>query len=110
VIEEEHSPIIDIVGDMPNAPLPEALMASSSSDASSGGAASDVAEIEAEDVVDPREHEQCYDFGASSVIVGRIQQLESLRYFAEGSEHEPGEETIPVPNTNEDVVLKSFSW
>jgi hypothetical protein len=35
-MEDERSPIIDIVGDTSKAPLPEVSMASSSSDASSG--------------------------------------------------------------------------
>jgi hypothetical protein len=42
--------------------------------------ASDDVEAEAKDtiVVDPREYARSYDFGASSVTVGRIRQLESL--------------------------------
>jgi hypothetical protein len=43
-IEGEGSPIIDIVGDASKGPLPEASMASSSSDASLVGAANDVAD------------------------------------------------------------------
>jgi hypothetical protein len=82
-MEGERSLIIAIMGDMSKAPLLEASPASSSSDASSGGATSDVAE--AEDAMDPRELVRSYDFGASLVTVGRIQQLESLGYFAEGS-------------------------
>jgi hypothetical protein len=58
--------------------------------------------------VDPSELAWSYDFGASSVTVGRIRQLETLRYFAEGSVREPGEETIPEPNTNKAVVFKEF--
>jgi hypothetical protein len=79
-MEEECSPIFDIVGDASKVPLLEDSMASSSSGASIGGAASDEAEAEAEDtvVVDPRESLRSYDFGASSITVGRIQQLESL--------------------------------
>jgi hypothetical protein len=107
-MEEEGLPMIDIVGDMPKAPLPEASIGNSSSDASSGGAASESAEANVEDVVDPRELARSYDFGSSSVTVGRIQQLESLGYFAEGSTHEPGEETIPEPNTDEAVVFEEF--
>jgi hypothetical protein len=107
-MEEEHSPIIDIIGDMLKAPLPEALTASSSFDASSGGAASDAAEAEAEDAMDPREFARSYDFRAYSVTEGRIWQLESLRYFAEGLAYEPGEEIVPEPNTDEVVVFEEF--
>jgi hypothetical protein len=42
VMEGEGSPAIDIVGDAPNGPLPEASTTSFSSDASSSRAASDV--------------------------------------------------------------------
>jgi hypothetical protein len=77
-MEEECSPILDIVGDASKVPLLEDSMASSSSGASIGGAASDEAEAEDTVVVDPRESLWSYDFGASSITVGRIQQLESL--------------------------------
>jgi hypothetical protein len=82
-MEGERSSIIDIMGNTSEAPLPEASTTSSSSDASSRGAASDVAKAEAEDTVDPHELAQSYDIRASSVTIGRIRQLESLRYFAE---------------------------
>jgi hypothetical protein len=52
-MEGEGPRVIDIVGDAPKGPLPEALTASSSSDASLFGATSDVAETEAEASVDP---------------------------------------------------------
>jgi hypothetical protein len=54
-MEGEGSLVIDIVGDAPKGPLPEALTASSSSDASLFGATSDVAETEAEASMDPSE-------------------------------------------------------
>jgi hypothetical protein len=66
----ECSPVINIVGDTLKAPLPEALIASSSSDASSGEVISDVAEAKAEDAVNPHELARSYDFGESSVTVG----------------------------------------
>jgi hypothetical protein len=69
-IEGEGSPIIDIVGDASKGPLPEASMASSSSDASLVGAANDVAEAEVS--VDPHKLARSYDFRASSVTVSRI--------------------------------------
>jgi hypothetical protein len=79
-MEDKRSLILDIVGDVSKVPLPEVSKASSLSYASSAGAASDEAKAEAEDniVVDPRETVQCYDFRASFITVGRIQQLESL--------------------------------
>jgi hypothetical protein len=46
-MEGEGSPVIDIVGDASKGPLPEASTTSSSSDASSLGATSDVAEAKA---------------------------------------------------------------
>jgi hypothetical protein len=68
---------------------------SSSEDSSGGGYSEDVeAKIEKVVVVDPRESVRSYDFGLSTVTVGRIQQLEALRYFTEGSTREPGEETV----------------
>jgi hypothetical protein len=71
-MEGEHSPILDIVGDASKVPLPEPSMASSSSNASLGGMASDVPKAEAEDTVDPHEFTWSYDFGDSSVTMGRI--------------------------------------
>jgi hypothetical protein len=50
-MEEERSPMINIVGDVMKAPLIEASTCSSSSDASSWGAASDAAEADVEDVI-----------------------------------------------------------
>jgi hypothetical protein len=67
-MEEERLPMIDIVGDVMKASLPEALTGSSSSDASSMEAASDAIEAD----VDPRELTQSYDFGASSFTLTRI--------------------------------------
>jgi hypothetical protein len=109
-MEGECSPILDIMGDASKVPLPEASMARSSSDASSGwgGAASDEAEVEAEDTVDPCEFAQSYDFGASLVTVGHIRQVESLLYFAEGSTCELGEETVPELNDDEAIVFEKF--
>jgi hypothetical protein len=107
-MEEEHSPMIDIVGDMSKATLPEASAGSSTSDASSWGAASDAAEADIEDVIDPRKLAWSYDFGASLVTVGRIRQLESLGYFTEGSTCELGEEIVLELNTDDAVVFKEI--
>jgi hypothetical protein len=54
-MEGEGSPVIDIIGDALRGPLLEALTASSSLDASTLGAASDVAAVEAEVSMDPHE-------------------------------------------------------
>jgi hypothetical protein len=109
-MEEERSPILDVVGDVSKVPLPEVSTASSSSDDSLGGAASDDAEAEAEDtiVMDPHESARSYDFEASFITVGHIWQLESLRYFAKGSVREPGEETVLELADDEVVVFEVF--
>jgi hypothetical protein len=59
--------------------------------------------------VDPRESVWSYDFGASTVTVGRICELEALGYFAEGSMREPGEEVFPDPTDDEAVVFEFFT-
>jgi hypothetical protein len=59
-------------------------------------------------VVDSHESTWSYDFRASTITVGHIRQLEALRYFTEGSTHEPGEETTPKPANDEAVVFKEF--
>jgi hypothetical protein len=59
-------------------------------------------------VVDPCKSARSYDFGLSTVTVGRILQLEALRYFAEGSVREPREETIPEPTDDKVVVFEEF--
>jgi hypothetical protein len=107
-MEGEGSPVIYIMGDAPKGPLPEASTANSSSDASSSRAASDVAKTKAQASVDPCELTWSYKFRASSVIVGRIRQMESLGYFTEGSAREPGEEIVPEPNSDEAVVFEEF--
>jgi hypothetical protein len=58
--------------------------------------------------VDPRELMWSDEFGASLVTVGHICQMESLGYFIEGSAHEPGEEIMPGPNSDEAVVFEEF--
>jgi hypothetical protein len=68
-MEVEGSPVIDIVGDASKDPLLEPSTASSSSGASSLGAASDVAKAEADVSVDPHKLAQSYDFRVSSVMV-----------------------------------------
>jgi hypothetical protein len=40
--------------------------------------------------------------------VGHIRQLEALRYFAEGSAREPGEEAVPEPGDDEAAVFEDF--
>jgi hypothetical protein len=107
-MEVEGSPVIDIVGDAPKGPLPEASTASSFIRRLIIKAASDVAETEAEAYVDPHELARSYEFGFSSVTVGRIRQMESLGYFAEGSVCELREEIVPEPNSDEAVVFEEF--
>jgi hypothetical protein len=71
-MEDERSPMIDMVGGVMKAALPEASSVSSLSDVSSGGAASDAAEANIEDVIDPCELAWSYDFGASSLTTSCI--------------------------------------
>jgi hypothetical protein len=71
-MEEERSPMINIMGGVTKAPLPEASSVSSLSDASSGGAASNAAEAKIEDVVDPCELVRSYDFRAPLLTASRI--------------------------------------
>jgi hypothetical protein len=58
--------------------------------------------------VDPRESTRSYDFGPSAITIRRIQQLEALGYFVEGSAHELREEVIPEPVNDEAVVFEEF--
>jgi hypothetical protein len=109
-MEEEHSPVLDIVGDEPKASLLEASVRGSSSGDTSSGESKNGANVEGKEsrVVDPRESAWSYDFGASTVTVGRIQQLEALGYFAEGSAREWGEEVVPDLADNEAIILEEF--
>jgi hypothetical protein len=68
-MEEERSLLIDIVGDGSEVPRAEVSMTNSS-----GGGSGDDAEAKVEDtiVVDPWESVRGYDFGPSTVTVGRI--------------------------------------
>jgi hypothetical protein len=95
-MEGKGSLVIDIMGDALKGPLPEDSMASSSFDASSSGAASDVAETEAEASMDPCELMQSYVFRASSITVGCIRQCE------------PREEIMLEPNYDEAVGFEEF--
>jgi hypothetical protein len=70
--------------------------------------ASDNAEAEHTIVMGLRESAWSCDFGASSVTVGLICQLESLRYLAEGSACEQGEETILELADEKAVVFTEF--
>jgi hypothetical protein len=58
--------------------------------------------------MDPRESLGSYDFGPSTVTVGRIRQLEALGYFAECSACESGEVVILEPVAGEAVVFEEF--
>jgi hypothetical protein len=97
-MEGEHSLVLEeVVGGKIEVSRPKAIVAGSSSrDASSdrSGYGFD-AQGEENRVVDPCESARNYDFGALTVTVGHIQQLEALGYFAEGFAHEPGEEVVP---------------
>jgi hypothetical protein len=109
-MEEERSPILDIVGDGPEASRPEAsAIGSSSRDTLSGGSKNGT-DVEGEEsgAMDPPESARSYDFGASTITVGCIRQLEALGYFAEDSAREPGEEVVSDPAGDEAVAFEEF--
>jgi hypothetical protein len=116
VMAEERSPLLNVVGDVLEVTWLETSVSSSSSEDSSGGGSSEDADVEAEAetesekvvVVDPRESAQSYDFRHSTITVGRIRQLETLRYFVEGSAGEPGEETVLEVTDDEAIVFEEF--
>jgi hypothetical protein len=109
-MDEERSPLIDIVGDESEVPRVEVSAMNSSSEDSSGGGSSDDVKAKVEDIVvmDPRESMRSYDFGLSTVTVGRIQRLELLGHFTEGAACEPGEETILKSADDEAIVFEEF--
>jgi hypothetical protein len=49
-----------------------------------------------------------YYFGPSTVTVSHIREMIVNGYFAEGMGHEPREETVPEPYTDEVVVFEEF--
>jgi hypothetical protein len=116
---KECSPLLDVVDDVSEVTQPDATRleasasTSSSKDSSGGGSSEDVdvepkTEIEKIVVVDPCESARSYDFGLSTIILGHIQQLEMLRYFAEGSAREPGEETVLEHADDEAIVFEEL--
>jgi hypothetical protein len=114
-MEEERSPVLDIVGDESGASHPKAsrseasAMNYSSWDTSSGRSENGIV-VEGEDngAMDPCESAQSYDFSASIITVGRIRRLEVLGYCVEGSAREPGEEVVLDPTDDEAVVFEEF--
>jgi hypothetical protein len=109
-MEGECSLILDIVGDELEVPWLEMSAIGSSSEGSSGGGFGHNANAKAEDIgaMDPHESTQSYDFGASTITIGCILQLESLGYFAEGSMRKTGEETILESTDDEAIVFEEF--
>jgi hypothetical protein len=49
-----------------------------------------------------------YLFGPSVMTVSRIHGMIANDYFTKGMGHEPGEETVPEPNSDEAVVFEEF--
>jgi hypothetical protein len=104
----ERSPVPkEIVGGEAEVPQSEVIVM----DSSFGEDTSDWSRYDTGDqdeergAVDPRESSWSYDFGPSTITVGRIWQLEALGYFAEGSAREPGEEVILEPVADEAVMF-----
>jgi hypothetical protein len=109
-MEGERSPILDVVGEEAEVSRPEVSVTGSSSEDTSSGGSENGANVEGEEsgAVNPRESVRSYDFGALTVTVGRIRQLEVLGYFVEGSTCELGEEVVPDPVDDEAVVFEEF--
>jgi hypothetical protein len=98
-----------VVGEVEVPRSKAAATGSSSRDASSdrSGEGTNAQDVESR-TVDPRESTQSYDFGASTITVGRIWQLDALGYFSEGSAREPEEEVLSEPANDEAIVFRSF--
>jgi hypothetical protein len=60
------------------------------------------------DDMDEGSRTQSYFFGPSTVTVSRIRGMIDCGYFAEGMAHEPREETVLEPNSDEAVVFEEF--
>jgi hypothetical protein len=110
VVEVERSPILDVVGDDTEVSRLEATtIGSLSGDTLSGRTRDGIdAQGKESEAVDPRDSMWSYDFGASTVTVGRIRQLEALGYFAEGSACEPGEEVVLDSADDEAIIFEEF--
>jgi hypothetical protein len=49
----------------------------------------------------------CY-LRSSTIMVGKIKEMEGRGYFPEGEGHAPGAETVLKPNGDEDVIYEDF--
>jgi hypothetical protein len=49
----------------------------------------------------------CY-FGSSTIMVGKIKEMEERGYFPEGEGRAPGAETVLEPNGDEAIMYKDF--
>jgi hypothetical protein len=89
---------------------PEATATGSSSGCDFGDRSGDGTGSQDEEsgVVDPPESERSYDFGPSTITVSRIQQLEALGYFVEGSARELGEEVVLDLADDEAIMFEEF--
>jgi hypothetical protein len=110
-MERECSPVPEevVVGEA-EVSRPEATAIGSTSRGDSSDRSKDGTSNQDEEsgVMDPRESERGYDFGPSTVTVGRIRQLEALGYFIEGSVRELGEEVVLDPANNVAVMFVEF--
>jgi hypothetical protein len=107
----EHSRVLEeAVGGEAEVPRLEVIATDSSSEGDTRDWSRDDTGDQDEEsgAVDPREFAWSYDFGPSTITVGRIRQLEALGYFAEAFAHELGEEVIPEPAADEAVVFEEF--
>jgi hypothetical protein len=110
-MEGEHSPVPEeVVTGKAEVSRPEDIAIGSSSGGDSSDLSSDGTGSHDEESgdMDLCESEWSYDFGPSTITVGRIRQLESLGYFIEGSTCEPGEEVVLDPGDEEAIVFEEF--
>jgi hypothetical protein len=110
-MEGERSPVPEeIVASEVEVSRPEATATGSLSGGDSGDQSGDGTDGHDEEsgTVDPRRSKQNYDFGPSTIIVGRIRQLEALGYFIEGSACEPSEEVVLHPSNDKAVMFEEF--
>jgi hypothetical protein len=110
-MEGEHSPVPkEVVAREAEVSWPKATATGSSSGGDFGDRSGDVTggQDEENGAIHSHESEQSYDFGPSTITVGRIRYLEALGYFIEGSARESGEEVVPDPADDEALMFEEF--
>jgi hypothetical protein len=54
------------------------------------------------------ENSQTYNFGASTITLGRIKEMVEKGYFVDGEAWAPGAEAVPELENNEAVIYEDF--